>query len=1091
MRVLILSSGLGSVKRGYERFLFELAAQLRLNGIPVTCWGSSEAPGVLRVPTLRRDELQQLALDRIRTDSRLSALSGTDLHDWAMHTEEHLFGVSAAACLDDELRSKEPTLVYVKWQEGLVDAGGRSTALLERLVRASLEGPVYTIVRTDWVYRPLIERLAGWACVFHSVTPWITRQLRDMGVARDSIFELPNGVMGEPFQKARQRRCELRDEFHIPQSALTILSVGAFDHPLKNFEYVLRELSPLAKDPNVYWVVAGSRGKDATAWEREARKIFGERFRPLVDVPFDKMPNLYGLADLAVCGSLSETFGLVYAETQLSGLPFVMHDYDVTRWMTAGLSAELASTCLVNMRTPGALATAIGQWRTVLGDAKGREALATILDGFRALQAKRFSWESLGKEFAEAFRAVARPEVVAKRLRTYAGRLAAGAHAEGVRLAQDGKAAEAIPFLAAALRGEETAERWNDWATCQVACSRLDEAEQAYRRAIELDPRNAEALANFSALLVRRKRHKEAVPFLERAIAIPGGKQQQLLQDMLATCRAASTAAPERSETARLGRAQSNPGPAKPAPQAPLRILVVHETLPQTDCGGADVRLMQVLSALCAQGHAITFIARLGLRRDRYEPPLRALDMSVYANDVERLRFLGMDAKPAWSFEQVLEAGNFDIAILCEWFWTGTSIPEHYLDPIRRISPATRIAILSDDRHGQRELRMAALTKQVADIERGKDFQARETEIYRQADMVLAITEEDRAGFLEITPNLQTELLPMVAEKCSRGPGLAKRRHLLFLGSFSNLANRDGLEWFFHEVWPNIRERLPEVEMHLAGSSMPEAYRTAKNGVVGLGHADDLANVFARHRVFVSPIRYGTGIKTKNVAAMSHGIPIVTTTIGAEGMSLRDNETASIADEAEPFVEAVVRLYRDDDLWRKRAKAGREHIRRQFSSEKLMAQVGRFVERARNLPPKAFDPNHVPSYQLVERVFPEVLTHLPGSERPGVRLVAYVHLGERLLNEGKAAEALSQFRHSLHYVRGRIPHARIFVRLLRGLDRCYREMGDFESAARCAQNWPEFLEDTGLPAATIENRGATLEPAASEGATQELTEARR
>lgn len=1096
MKILVLSSGLGSVNRGYERFLLDLAANFHSNGLPVKCWGSSEAPGVFRVPTLRRDELQQLALGRLRSDSRLASISAPELHDWALHTEEHLFAIGAAACLDEELRSKEPTIIYLKWQEGLVDAGGRPTALLERLARATREGPVCVIVRTDWVHRQIVERLAGHLFVFHSVTPWVTKGLQDLGVAPELIFELPNGVTGEPFREARLRRCPLRDEYRIPQDAFVILSVGAFDHEVKNFPYVLREIAPLAADPNVYWVVAGSRGNEPTAWEREAQEIFGERFRPLVGVSFERMPDLYGLADLAVCGSLAETFGLVYAETQLSGLPFVMHDYEVTRWMTAGLPAELEGVSRVNMKAPGALSAAIAQWSTVLRDAKGREALAAILESFRARQAARFSWESLGPRFAETFRRVASPEAAQDRLRSYIRRVAAGTHAQGVQLAQAGKTSEALPYLSAALRAEETSERWNDWATCQAGCERHSEAEQAYQRAIEIDPQNAEALANLAVLLVNQKRHQDAIPLLERAIAIPGGKQQQPLQDLLGLCRKVSAPTPEPAP-------EPHPAAAEPAAHAPrdlpasgpLRVLVMHETLPQTDCGGADVRIMQITCALRSLGHSVTFVARLGMRRERYEPPLKAVGVTVYANDAERLKFVGLDVKPEWSFEHILKVNQFDVAILYHWFWTGPSLPEHYVDTIRRVSPHTRVAVLSDDRHGLREMQMAHLNKRFADVERAKDFEYRETETYRQADMVLGITEEDFAEFHRVTPNLLTELLPMVAEKCPAGPGPAKRRHLLFLGSFSNLANRDGLGWFLERVWPRIRKRLPNVEMRLAGSSMPDFLRAPGNGIVGLGHVSDLGRVFAQYRVFVSPIRYGTGIKTKNVAALAHGIPVVTTTIGAEGIGLRDGETVSIADDEESFEEAVVRLYQDDNLWRKRAKASREHMLQNFSPEQLMAKVARLIDRARTLQPKAFDPNHVPSYLMVERFFPEVLTHMPGNERPGVRLVAYVHLGERLLAQGDAAGALAQYRHAFHYLRGEIPNVSIFGRLLQGLERTYRALGDSESVERCVRQQSKKMTDAREPVVEVENRGAigesaaTLDAASNGNAAEQLSEA--
>jgi len=1095
MKVLILSSGLGSVHRGYERFLLDLAANLRSNGLPVTCWGSSDAEGVCRVPVLRRDELQQLALDRFRGDPRVTSISAPELHDWALHTEEHLFAVSAAACLDEELRAKEPTIVYVKWQEGLVDPGGRSTALLERLVRAGQEGPVCTIIRTDFAYRPIVERLAAQLFVFHSVTPWVTKDLRDMGVAPELIFELPNGVTGEPFHEARARRLELREQYRIPQDAFVILSVGAFDHDVKNFPYVLREIKPLAADPSVYWLVAGSRGAEPTAWEREARAIFGDRFRPLVGVSFERMPDLYGVADLAVCGSLAETFGLVYAETQLSGLPFVMHDYEVTRWMTAGLPAELESASRVDMKKPEALATAVAQWSAVLRDPQGRQALGGILESFRERQAARFSWKSLGPRFAETFRSVSSAEAIRNRGKSFMRRVAAGTHARGIRFVQDNKPAEALPFLAAALRAEETSERWNDWATCQVTSGRYAEGEQGYRRAIELDPQNAEALANLAVLLVNQKRHREAVPFLERAVAIPNEKQDQPLRDLLALCKRICGPPPPPPAPG-PAPAGAPSGPFRALSSGPLRILVIHETLLQTDCGGADVRLMQIVCALRALGHEVTFVARLGLRRERYEPPLKAVGATVYVNDAERLRFIGVDMQPEWSFEHILKVNNFDVAILYHWFWTGPSVAEHYVNTIRRVSPETRVAVLSDDRHGLREMQMARLTHRITDVERAKDFESRETEVYRHADIVLGITQEDFAEFHRVTPDLLTQFLPMVAEKCPAGPGPGKRKHLLFLGSFSNLANRDGLDWFLARVWPRVRQRLANVELRLAGSSMPDSFRAPGNGIVGLGHVGDMARVFAQYRVFVSPIRYGTGIKTKNVAALAHGIPIVTSTIGAEGIQLCDGETVSIADDEDAFVEAVVRLYQDDALWRRRAKAGREHMLKNFSSESLATHVQLLIERLRTLRPQAFDPGHTPSYQLVEQAFPEVLTHLPRHERPGVRLVAYVHLGERFLAEGDPRRALAQFRHAFHYLRGGLPNVSIFGRLFEGLERSYRELGDAEGIERCARH---RLLCAGLnvpePAVEVENRGAigesakTLEPPSVSAAAEQLSEA--
>jgi hypothetical protein len=140
-----------------------------------------------------------------------------------------------------------------------------------------------------------------------------------------------------------------------------------------------------------------------------------------------------------------------------------------------------------------------------------------------------------------------------------------------------------------------------------------------------------------------------------------------------------------------------------------LNILVIHEMLPHPDRHGADVQWMQMLRELRAQGHSVVHIARSGENRERYAAGVEALGIPVYAPDAERMRFLGFDFPVEWTFEQLLRENQFDLAILFHWFWNGISIPEHYMQEIRRGSPKTFIAVLTDDQHGVREKQMAGL----------------------------------------------------------------------------------------------------------------------------------------------------------------------------------------------------------------------------------------------------------------------------------------------------------------------------------------------------------------------------------------------
>jgi hypothetical protein len=385
----------------------------------------------------------------------------------------------------------------------------------------------------------------------------------------------------------------------------------------------------------------------------------------------------------------------------------------------------------------------------------------------------------------------------------------------------------------------------------------------------------------------------------------------------------------------------------------PLNILVIHEMLPHPDRHGADMQWMQMLRELRAQGHSVVHIARSGVNRERYAAGVEALGIPVYAPDAERMRFLGFDFPVEWTFEQLLREHQFDLAILFHWFWNGISIPEHYMEEIRRGSPRTFIAVLTDDQQGVREKQMAGLTGQWSDCERSRDFSDREFQVYRRPDLVLTISEDDRNAFLRVAPELVTGRMPMIATVGSEGGRYAARSGMLFLANFDSPANRDASDWMLAEIWPRIRARIPTAELALVGNNLPADLGTTEKGVLRVGYVADLGPVFAKCRVALSPLRFGTGIKTKNLSALAHGVPLVTTTVGADGMALRHDETALIADTPREFADAAARIYGDENLWGRLARQRREHILAYFSEQRMQDAVRVLIEHARHTKPKA------------------------------------------------------------------------------------------------------------------------------------------
>lgn len=163
----------------------------------------------------------------------------------------------------------------------------------------------------------------------------------------------------------------------------------------------------------------------------------------------------------------------------------------------------------------------------------------------------------------------------------------------------------------------------------------------------------------------------------------------------------------------------------------------------------------------------------------------------------------------------------------------------------------------------------------------------------------------------------------------------AKRENIMFVGGFAHPPNADGVLWFAREVFPKIRERFPQVLFYIAGSKMTDeikALAQPESGIVIKGFVSDeeLAKMYAECKVAVVPLRYGAGVKGKVLEALYNGIPLVTTTIGAEGIPFVGN-ALEISDDPEGFAEKVIGLYGDNERCKQLSRKTQEYIRRHFS----------------------------------------------------------------------------------------------------------------------------------------------------------------
>lgn len=142
---------------------------------------------------------------------------------------------------------------------------------------------------------------------------------------------------------------------------------------------------------------------------------------------------------------------------------------------------------------------------------------------------------------------------------------------------------------------------------------------------------------------------------------------------------------------------------------------------------------------------------------------------------------------------------------------------------------------------------------------------------------------------------------------------------LLFMGTLSWEPNIDGLLWFIQEVFPRIIEQHPDLIFYILGKieeddRLPAACEGNPN-IKLCGFVKDIDQYLSKSRVFLAPLRFGSGMKVKVLEGMYRGIPMVTTKVGAEGIEVTDGEELMIADDAIDFANKVLQLLEDRTSW--------------------------------------------------------------------------------------------------------------------------------------------------------------------------------
>lgn len=203
-----------------------------------------------------------------------------------------------------------------------------------------------------------------------------------------------------------------------------------------------------------------------------------------------------------------------------------------------------------------------------------------------------------------------------------------------------------------------------------------------------------------------------------------------------------------------------------------------------------------------------------------------------------------------------------------------------------------------------------------------------EGELCRQFDAVTAVTEEDRQLLIQAGAQEDITVIPIAIDTDEQAQIVRKPTspHIVHIGTMYWPPNINGINWFLESIYPQIKQQVPDVRCTLIGARPPESIiqrSYVDRTLTVTGYVENPLPFLEDASMMVIPLQAGGGMRVKILNALAQGIPMVSTSIGCEGIQVTHEQDILIADEADDFASACVRLLTDYDLNAQLTAAGR------------------------------------------------------------------------------------------------------------------------------------------------------------------------
>jgi O-antigen biosynthesis protein len=377
------------------------------------------------------------------------------------------------------------------------------------------------------------------------------------------------------------------------------------------------------------------------------------------------------------------------------------------------------------------------------------------------------------------------------------------------------------------------------------------------------------------------------------------------------------------------------------------RVLLIDDRVPHHDRGAGDPRMRQIVEEMITlwPQARITLLGADPMGAGRYAPALleRGIEV-VWPSDVE-----------AWLTTRLF---HYSIVVV--------SRPDNFRRfdaALRRTQPQALRVYDVEALFFRRLDRMKSVVDSQPDRDALRELLRRdrtwEVTAAAEADAAWCVTAEEEAVLSAVAPSTARFPLAYFAATRSQSPGFATRHDLLFFGGFfagAGSANEDAVLYVVGEIMPRLWKRDAELKLHVVGADPTPAVRSLDSELVNVvGHVEDPRPWLDRTLVHVAPMRYGSGLKLRFVETMAAGQPLVTSSVGAEGLGLADLAAALVADDADAQASRVWELISDRSRWEEMQRGVVAVAAERFSRERFRADLVEAMSRLGVAPPAGLE----------------------------------------------------------------------------------------------------------------------------------------